>query len=171
MSDVERAVQSREADELLFGDRRPERLWHRLGHAHLGSSGSSGGASPVFGEAGSSPGGGEAGLSRSLTRRSRTQLCPRHYTGGASGVPAGARGGCGARRRRRYRRAVRSSPRTSRRGRDISSGRGGWHGSGSRRTAAWRRAWHFWQVATTFSRLRCERGSLTGRMSWAPWQS
>ncbi len=31
--------------------------------------------------------------------------------------------------------------------------------------------WHFWQVATTCSRDRCERGSDGGRMSWAPWQS
>ena len=31
--------------------------------------------------------------------------------------------------------------------------------------------WHFRQVATTFARLRCERGLETGRMSCDPWQS
>jgi hypothetical protein len=31
--------------------------------------------------------------------------------------------------------------------------------------------WHFWQVATTLARLRCERGSVTGWMSCEPWQS
>ena len=31
--------------------------------------------------------------------------------------------------------------------------------------------WHFWQVATTLSRERCERGSLILWMSCAPWQS
>ncbi len=31
--------------------------------------------------------------------------------------------------------------------------------------------WHFWQVATTLARLRCDRGSVTFWMSCAPWQS